>query len=130
MKDFKYKDMPEFDVTGDVMDMARLMGRKGSHTVKCIDFTVREYDCLAVRTSACHWVGYVVIPKKHKFYKKDYQNVDVECHGGLTYGNHLHYEDSVNYNKWAVGFDFGHYDDKGGSEDEVREQCEKVVAQL
>jgi hypothetical protein len=42
-------------------------------------------DCLAVRNRMGSWCGYVGVPSGHPAYGQDYDEVDVEVHGGLTY---------------------------------------------
>jgi len=44
--------------------------------------------------------GYVAIPSDHPYYQKKYEDIDIECHGGLTFG-----ERSDSY--W-IGFDCAH----------------------
>jgi len=44
-------------------------------------------NCMAIRHSRhFHWCGYVGLPPHHPDYGKDYDDVDVDVHGGLTYG--------------------------------------------
>lgn len=31
--------------------------------------------------------GYVLLPKKHKYYGKDYDEIDIDVHGGLNYSD-------------------------------------------
>jgi hypothetical protein len=50
--------------------------------------------------------GYVRIPKAHKFYQKGYDDIPIECHGGLTFAGDLE-----NDGDWYVGFDTAHYQD-------------------
>ena len=50
--------------------------------------------------------GYVRIPKGHKFYDKGYDDIPIECHGGLTFAGDLE-EDGDFY----VGFDTAHHMD-------------------
>lgn len=85
----------------------------------------------------CGWGnGYVLIPKGHKFYGLEYDDIDVNVHGGLTYsGIYLgwiekyeedgnDYELDINLKKkidkngyeflmdyWVLGFDTAHYGD-------------------
>ena len=36
-----------------------------------------------------HPCAYVELPKDHKYYGKDYVDIPIDCHGGITYsGNH------------------------------------------
>lgn len=44
--------------------------------------------CLAVRHPRCgHWCGYVGVAEGHPFFEKDYSDVDVDVHGGLTFAD-------------------------------------------
>lgn len=59
-----------------------------------------------------HPCCYVVIPKEHKLYNKHYDDIDIYCHGGLTYSrNGL--IDLVN-DDWVIGWDYAHYGDYNG----------------
>lgn len=44
--------------------------------------------CLLVRGPGGHLCGYVGVPADHPWYEKDYDAVDVEVHGGLTFADH------------------------------------------
>lgn len=50
--------------------------------------------------------GYVRIPKAHKYYQKGYDDIPIECHGGLTFSGDL--EDDGDF---YIGFDTAHYQD-------------------
>jgi len=41
--------------------------------------------------------GYVLLPPNHPFYGIDYDNIPVNVHGGLTYGQKF---DSKNFSEW------------------------------
>lgn len=41
--------------------------------------------CVARRAPGGHWCGYVGVAPGHPWYEKDYDAVDVDVHGGLTY---------------------------------------------
>lgn len=52
-----------------------------------LDFHHEGFACLALRSvSGGNWCGYVGIPATHPDYQRDYNDVEVDCHGGLTYG--------------------------------------------
>src|SRR5258708_251769 len=58
-----------------------------------------------------HRCGYVRVPPTHLAFGKNYDDLDVSVHGGLTYGNLepcAEHEDGQGY--W-FGFDCAHYDD-------------------
>lgn len=54
--------------------------------------------------------GYVGIPKGHKLYRKHYDDINVSCHGGLTYSNDK-LVDQIDDDIWWIGFGCGHYRD-------------------
>lgn len=54
--------------------------------------------------------GYVAVPPTHPAYKIDYDNVDIDIHGGLTYSQHGNGID-VPKDWWVFGFDTAHYMD-------------------
>lgn len=45
-----------------------------------------DLDCMIVRNSLGALCGYAAVAPGHPFYGKDYDDVDVSVHGGLTYG--------------------------------------------
>lgn len=73
-------------------------------------FEYKGYPCvvLFVRDHRC---GYVGLPKGHKYYQKDYNEIDICCHGGLTYGRPF-LVDFADDDTWWIGFDCNHYDDR------------------
>lgn len=74
------------------------------------EFRYKRYKCVILFTSLGHRCGYVGIPKKHFLYNKNYCDMNICCHGGLTYGaNYLQQTNSTNL--YWIGFDCGHYGD-------------------
>lgn len=91
--------------------------------------------------------GYVRIPREHKFYQKGYDDIPIECHGGLTFAGDLE-----NDGDWYIGFDTAHAFDympflqmvMGRNRDlsildieqqykditYVRNECKKIIDQL
>lgn len=51
-----------------------------------------------------HLCGYVRIPTDHPYYQKKIDDLDIDCHGGLTYA------ECIDDEYW-VGFDCGHSGD-------------------
>ena len=113
---------------------------------KFIDFGYKGFNCTVVQYSYHQpnfariflenigtngwWCGYVMIPTDNPYHGKDYDEVPIECHGGLTYGNEFHIEESANHKRFAFGFDFNHFDDGGGTEELVIQECKRIVDQL
>jgi hypothetical protein len=49
--------------------------------------TVAGLPALALRARSGNWCGYVAVPPGHPMHGKNYLEVSVEVHGGLTYSN-------------------------------------------
>ena len=74
------------------------------------DFEFKGCRCVVVFASMGHRCGYVGLPKEHICEGKDYDEIDVSVHGGLTYagqGNKYPVDD----NRSWIGFDCAHYRD-------------------
>lgn len=71
------------------------------------------------------WFGYVEIPQGHKLDGVEYYDIDIQCHGGLTYS-------SREGDKWVIGFDCNHFNDNPFDQDEdyVKIECQKIIDQL
>ena len=76
--------------------------------------------CLIVRGPSGALCGYVGVDEKHPFYKKSYEEVPVDAHGGLTYSAHCtegehgicHIpEEGEPDNVWWLGYDCAHLGD-------------------
>ena len=82
-----------------------------------VDFVHAGYACLALRNHNGVCCGYVGVPSNHKFYKANYNDVNVDVHGGLTYANvcstpicHIPQPGMPDDVFW-FGFDCNHYMD-------------------
>jgi hypothetical protein len=66
--------------------------------------------CMMRRNGMKAWCGYVAVPKGHPMFGKDYDDVDVRVHGGLTWGmDHAPGEQPNGW--WWFGFDCSHSGD-------------------
>lgn len=94
------------------------------------EWKYRGLPCLAVRNQMGSWCGYVAVPPGHPAYKKPYDDVDVNVHGGLTYADHC--RDHICHvpapgepdDVWWLGFDCGHSDDLVPS---MKEFCKSLL---
>lgn len=87
-------------------------------------FQYKDYDCWVKRIFekepyaeklyyfGGHLCGYVAIPPEHPFYQKRYEDIDIDVHGGLTFGECS--------NKHWIGFDCAHSGDIVPSTKELR----------
>ena len=72
-------------------------------------FEYKGYKCLIRRTShGGNLNGYVGLPKGHRFYEKHYDDLNIDCHGGLTWGD---FWKDQNDDLWYIGFDTAHSGD-------------------
>lgn len=64
-----------------------------------------------------HPTAYVEIPKNHKFYRKHYDEISIDVHGGLTYSKDKLFLGKENKeNSWFIGWDYAHLGDFSGFE--------------
>ena len=73
-------------------------------------FEYRGFPCVVLFMAGCYRCGYVGLPKSNRYYKKGYDDIPVDCHGGLTFDGELpdYYKPKADY---YIGFDCGHYCD-------------------
>ena len=76
-----------------------------------LEFEYEGYECEIRRNSIGSLCGYVKLPKEHPGYEKDYNDLDIDVHGGLTYSE-------LENDKWVIGFDCAHSGD-------IAPSCEK-----
>lgn len=77
---------------------------------KCFGY---QYYILNLGT---HPTAYVEIPNTHSCYKKRYDEIDIDVHGGLTYSkDYLYIPENENLkNSWFIGWDYAHAGDYFG----------------
>lgn len=69
-----------------------------------------------------HPTAYIKIPKNHKYYVKEYGEIDIDVHGGLTYArDYLYINETQKIDGWFIGWDYAHYLDYGGYEEKLPE---------
>jgi hypothetical protein len=66
------------------------------------EFNYKGYDCTVMKDPMSKvLLGYVKLPKGHKYFGVDADKIPVKCHGGLNYGK-------VTGDHYIIGFDCGH----------------------
>lgn len=78
-----------------------------------LEFEYEGYECEIRRNGVGALCGYVKLPKEHPRYEKDYDGINVDVHGGLTYSE-------LENDKWVIGFDCAHSGD-------IAPSCEKSL---
>lgn len=77
------------------------------------------YPCVVLFMPMGHRCGYAGIPKTHPDYRKDYDDLYIECHGDLTYAEpELYNQDDEE--TWWFGFDCNHIGDSPDKEAMLR----------
>lgn len=80
-------------------------------------FDHKDLKCVVTFCSNGWRCGYVGVPRSHRFYGKDYMEVETlidygNCHGGITYSSK---DENSKYpiesDSWWFGFDCAHYGD-------------------
>lgn len=74
------------------------------------EFEVDGFKCVIVGQNWGHRCGYIEIPLYHKYYGVDYNEIDVDVHGGWTYAEYTHnnYPIESPNGTWWIGFDCNH----------------------
>lgn len=87
------------------------MRKKWEEEPDRVEFVHKGFKCLVLRHSTLkHLRGYVALPKEHPYYGCHYDNLNVDVHGGLTFGKKGDGKDwEPNY--WWIGFDCAHAGD-------------------
>lgn len=61
-----------------------------------------------------HPTAYIEIPRGSKLFRKDYNDIDISIHGGLTYADD-HLQD-IKKDTWFIGWDYAHLGDYFGAD--------------
>jgi len=73
-----------------------------------VEFEHCGFKCLIVRQpESKHLCGYVGLPRWHPYYGRDYDDIDVDVHGGLTFSREGIGE-TWDKGFWYLGFDCAH----------------------
>ena len=70
-------------------------------------FEYKGFPCVVLFQPMGFRCGYVGLPKGNKYYDRDYDGIDVNCHGGLTYAR-AYLALQTDNDTWWIGFDCAH----------------------
>ena len=73
--------------------------------------TAYGFDFYVVNQGGWHPCAYVVLHKGHVFNGVPYDDIPVECHGGLTYGQPRLEGVKLEDGEYVIGWDYAHYGD-------------------
>jgi hypothetical protein len=91
------------------------------------------YHCLILRSEVSGALcGYVALSPQHPLWGLDYEDIDVQVHGGLTWANPPdEFREQGSPDLWWVGFDCSHaFDRMPGIEAAVREARQRTLDQF
>ena len=71
--------------------------------------TYRDFKWCVLFQSFGYRTAYVLVPTWHKVFEVDYNDIDIKCHGGLTYSSHKLLD--KDFFGWWIGFDCAHAGD-------------------
>ena len=96
-----------------------------------------------------HPTAYIEIPKNNALFKKHYDKIDLNVHGGLTYSESILSisENEKAEGEWFIGWDYAHCNDYAGFYDEmdfisryynlkkwtteeIKQECENAIDEL
>ena len=70
-------------------------------------FEYKGFPCVVLFLPWGYRCGYVGLPSNNEYYNVDYNNIPVDCHGGLTYSESaLALQEDKDI--WWIGFDCAH----------------------
>ena len=81
------------------------------YSCKIIRICAREPYCMDEVYYGGHLCGYVKLDETHPYHGKGYQDMNIDCHGGITYAERSEWVDHPEENKFWIGFDCGHSGD-------------------
>lgn len=97
------------------------MNRSWENEPDRVEFKYKGFDCLIRRAAPKSqnpkdWLGnlcgYVAVTPDHPYYGKDYSEIDLHAHGGLTYSNacrgDICHKTDIEDKVWWFGFDCAH----------------------
>lgn len=103
----------------------------------CNEYKGYKYYILSLGTHPCAYVDV----SSTKLNGVEYGNIEIFCHGGLTYSRK--YLCTVEYQGWFIGWDYAHFGDFFGADsifwspnakkwttEEIIEECKDVIEQI
>lgn len=127
--------------------MTEMIYRKTRHTEILDEGTYNGFH-YAIVSYGSHPCAYVELPKGHKYYGENYDDIPIDCYRGLTYSSErgiMFPEDNPNHRDgFWIGWDYAHlgdhfetiatnedfFYDKKWTTEEIFEEVKNVINQL
>jgi len=107
--------------------MKEMVYRDNRNTINVLSYGVKDNYKYCILNLGTHPTAYVELPDGHKYYKKDYIDVEehIDVHGGVTFASQgvLNKKGLEQISKeeadfigtgWWIGWDYAHYGDYVG----------------
>lgn len=93
-------------------EMVYMERRQQNYTM--LDEDIYKGFHYAIVSLGSHPCAYVELPEHHKYYGKDYDEIPIECHGGLTYSSSdgiASRNSPLRRDGFWIGWDYAHLND-------------------
>jgi hypothetical protein len=87
---------------------------KTKHQIEILDKGVIEKFEYAIISMGLHPCAYIKLNKNHKFYNMHHNDIDIQCHYGLTYSASGLHSTPDEQDVWWIGWDYAHIGDYFG----------------
>lgn len=86
-----------------------------------------------------HPCAYIELTENNTLYGKDDSEIQLDCHGGITYANdNIKHITPISENRWIIGWDYAHNGDyflasntgKKWTTTEIIQECKEVIKQV
>ena len=88
---------------------------KRERVMELLHTEVKDGYRIAIMSYGMHPCAYVGIPSTHKYYGLHYDDIDIQCHWGLTFSEksnpNMPWFTEDEKDLWWLGWDYGHCDD-------------------
>lgn len=97
----------------------RKMKYEPSFSYKLLYANIKDGYHIAVVSYGTHPCAYVSVPKGHPYYGKAWDEIPIECHGGVTFSepncSFIKWnDDCAKEDIWWIGWDYAHFGDFSG----------------
>lgn len=87
-------------------------------------FRYKGYYCCVIFQPLGFRCGYVMVQNQHPAYEKNYNDLHINCHGGLTFSDHTLID--TKFSGWWIGFDCAHTWDLIDVDSQMKYYGEKI----
>lgn len=90
--------------------------------------TYKGYE-YAIVSRGFHPCAYVKLTEGHKYYGADFDDIPINCHGGLTY-SYCYVNSLFTDGGWWIGWDYAHCTDQIGKTEGKKWTTSEIIAEV